>query len=219
MKHYARVSCLLAGAGLIVLLLLKLSALCFSEDNLWPHFLLLMSVALIWRVWGSLKWPALCIAIFTMVLFFLDVAFWHHRIALCVRTWHLIFFDYAHPRRILDSPSGRTRVYVLDDGFLDSHVFACISKQSLHPTLFDFSDDCYKRNWPSIDTETSGWINNRWFVLGAPDYVFAYDDQASEGYMYQVYRWNPQPEGGERTRENFVKMIDELIKAQTSDAH
>ena len=104
----------------------------FLVDHFGPSIAATLLCGLVWHSRPSLRIATLILVGFSVAVFAMDCLLLRHRVAVELRTWSLLW-DIENIDDIIQSPSGRTTVYIVDSDWLDSAYRAYISDGGLFP--------------------------------------------------------------------------------------
>lgn len=104
----------------------------FRVDHFGPLAVAVMLCGLVWRLRPSLRFATLILASFSVAVFCFDCFLLRHRFAVELRAWSPVW-DTESIDDIIQSPSGRTTVYIVGSHWLDSAYWAYISDGGLFP--------------------------------------------------------------------------------------
>lgn len=179
----------------------------FKVDHLLPLVLGFAAIAPVWWLkpsWG--RW-ALCIpALFAMGLA-VDAFFFRHRLAVEARTWFPIL-DTAEGVDVLTSPTGRSTVYVVSDGFVDSSYSIYLSTRRLFPRRAYIETTSSDASYPR---DISASWNGPLFTAGDGLVSVAFDERSGKLYTYGEWtRGSVSASSAPKTREAFAHYVQSL---------
>lgn len=176
----------------------------FAADQLLPLASGFAAIVPVWWLKPSWRRWAPCIPALFAIGLAVDAFFFRHRLAVEARTWFPIF-DTEDIVDVVTSPSGRTKVYVVSGGFVDSSHSLYLSTRRLFPRRAYIETTSSDASYPR---DISASWNGPLFTAGDGLISVAFDERSGKLYSYR--EWIPSrvlSSNPPKTREAFAHYI------------